>query len=582
MRSLILMTLALFLAMGTADAQGARTACVTCHSDADLFDEEGLRIAQNFAADVHAEVGFSCQDCHGGNPDPSLSDDMDASMDSGFADHPYVGAPEPAEIPAFCGHCHSDPSYMRRFNPAARVDQETEYWTSQHGQALRQGDTNVATCIDCHGVHGIQRIGDPRSRVYPTNVAETCASCHADSKHMEGYALPDGTPLPVDQEARWRRSVHAAAMYEKEDLTAPTCNDCHGNHGAAPPGVESVSFICGQCHGREADLFRSSPKHAGYQEHNELISDSETGRCNECHEPPEPQATLEGVHSFSECATCHGNHGIVRPTVALLGPLPETPCDFCHEAKGPLAEEVPEPKRMEEHYREARGNLMQAAAERGLAGSDRFDWLVDQTLRLPMHTRSAPEGETGAMTLRPEVERLFDKFRIGKTHYTYTDPATGQETKSPLLRCSSCHAAKPELAEEPVGHQTASIYLQKTQELTSLTARAERIILAAKRGGVELQEVLLELDKAVDAQIALEVLVHTFSADPEGAFMKKHREGIEHASSALVAGRDGVRELSQRRRGLYVALVFVILVLIGLGFKIRQMSSGRHVIEEQP
>jgi hypothetical protein len=409
-----------------------------------------------------------------------------------------------------------------------------------------------------------------------------CAECHADPEHMRGYNLPDGSPLPVDQEARWRRSVHAAAMYEKEDLTAPTCNDCHGNHGAVPPGVESISFICGQCHGREADLFRSSTKLEGYEEHNDFISDSETGRCNECHEPPEPQASLEGVHSFSECATCHGNHGVVRPTVALLGPLPDTPCDFCHEATGPVAEEVPEPKKIAEHYLEVRDNLMQAAEEKGLDGSERFDWLVDQTLLLPMHTRPAPEGEAEVRTLRPEVERLFDKFRIGKTHYTYTDPETGREVRSPLLRCNNCHAPDPELAEESIGHQTASLYLQRTQELTSLTARAERIILAARRGGVELQEGLLDLDKAVDAQIALEVLVHTFSADPEGAFMERHREGIEHASSALLAGKNGVRELSQRRRGLFIALGFVVLVLIALGLKIRQMSSGRHVIVEQP
>ena len=96
MKGFILVVMTLLFPLGAAVAQGSATACVTCHSDADLFDEEGLRIAKDFAEDVHAEVGLSCQDCHGGNPDPTLADDMDSSMDPGFAEHPYVGAPEPA------------------------------------------------------------------------------------------------------------------------------------------------------------------------------------------------------------------------------------------------------------------------------------------------------------------------------------------------------------------------------------------------------------------------------------------------------------------------------------------------------
>ena len=75
----------------------------------------------------------------------------------------------------------------------------------------------------------------------------------------------------MDQLARWQQSVHARALVERGDLSAPTCNDCHGNHGAMPPGVESVTFVCGQCHGREASLFRASAKHEGFVAHNEMF-----------------------------------------------------------------------------------------------------------------------------------------------------------------------------------------------------------------------------------------------------------------------------------------------------------------------
>jgi len=310
---------------------------------------------------------------------------------------------------------------MRRYRPDLRVDQEQEYRTSHHGAALDRGSTAAATCVDCHGHHGILAVTDPSSPVYPTHVAETCRTCHGDPEHMAGVTLADGRPLPTDQYARWRESVHAAALHDKGDFSAPTCNDCHGNHGATPPGVDSIGFVCGQCHGREARLFRASGKHSGFEEHNELVEGMGEEGCAACHVEPEAPATLTTVRSFTECATCHGNHAVVRPTVAMLGPLPETPCAFCHE--GVLADEVPEPEQKRKNYEATRDSLLAAAEARGLEGDEAFDWLVDQARALPYHT--VLEGTTGddLPQLRPEFRNLFEKFRIGKTAYTFEDPA---------------------------------------------------------------------------------------------------------------------------------------------------------------
>ena len=78
--------------------------------------------------------------------------------------------------------------------------------------------------------------------------------------------------------------MHAKALLERGDTSAPTCSTCHGSHGAAPPEVESVALVCAQCHVREAELFRKSPK--------KKLFDS---------------------LSMPECVTCHSNHHIVEP-----------------------------------------------------------------------------------------------------------------------------------------------------------------------------------------------------------------------------------------------------------------------------
>jgi len=184
---------------------------------------------------------------------------------------------------------------MRRFNPQMRVDQFAEYQTSVHGMRNARGDESVATCTSCHSVHDIRRVRDPKSPVYPTQIASTCAKCHADPKRMATYKIP------TDQFDKYRKSVHAAALLDLHDLAAPSCNNCHGNHGARPPGVDSVASICSQCHRQEKDLFRKSP-------HAEPFQELGLAGCIVCHENHEIHKTDDRMLSTQGngvCAACH-------------------------------------------------------------------------------------------------------------------------------------------------------------------------------------------------------------------------------------------------------------------------------------
>jgi predicted CXXCH cytochrome family protein len=117
---------------------------------------------------------------------------------------------------------------------------------------------------------------------------------------MEPYGIP------TDQGEEYRRSIHWETMTEGGDTSAPTCNDCHGNHGAAPPGVSWVGNVCGQCHVVMADYFAAS-------RHSETF-------------------TMMGVPG---CALCHRNHEIRPPTDTLLGVGEGAICVSCHSADDP-------------------------------------------------------------------------------------------------------------------------------------------------------------------------------------------------------------------------------------------------------
>lgn len=276
------------LVLGSTASAQKKSSCIECHIK--LEDPRLSAPAKLFDKDIHKSRGLSCNDCHGGDPN---ADTKEAAKDPSKG---YLGKPKTLDIPAYCGKCHSDANLMKRFNPSLRVDQEREYYTSVHGRLLKEkGETRVATCISCHSVHGIRSPTDPLSSVYPSNVATTCAKCHASAEYMKPFGIPS------DQFDKYKTSVHAKALYDKQDLSAPTCNDCHGNHGATPPGIASVANVCGQCHARQAELFQTSP-------HKKAFDEKQLG----------------------ECITCHSNHAIPKPGDAMIGTGAGALCINCH------------------------------------------------------------------------------------------------------------------------------------------------------------------------------------------------------------------------------------------------------------
>jgi len=335
--------------------------CFSCHSG---LDDSPSKLFKN---DIHQRVGLFCSSCHGGD---NSSDDMEISMNKQKG---FIGVPSqnkiseicanchsnvetmkkyssaistgqfdelkksvhgaiavdgkgmivqcttchnahgirkvtdsnspiyPTNIPATCNKCHGDINYMRKYNPGMSVDQLAKYRESVHGKLNLKGNRKVAQCASCHGSHNIFTSKDVRSKVYPVNIPETCSECHSNKEYMKEFNIP------TDQFEKYKKSVHGIALFEKKDISAPVCNSCHGNHAATPPGISSISKICGTCHALNAELFGNSPHKKVFDENN-----------------------------YPECETCHGNHLILVARDQLLGVKDGAVCAKCHtEEKNP-------------------------------------------------------------------------------------------------------------------------------------------------------------------------------------------------------------------------------------------------------
>ncbi len=343
----ILLLSAIFLFPGLLKPQESESGdmCMTCHS---ILDGKLKAPADMFKSDIHYRKGITCASCHGGNPkeeEPenamnksagfigvphgsqvskicakchsnefkTLSESVHGEQSTGkgliidncvtcHGIHNIVPVKSPssrvngANIVKTCSGCHSDANYMKQYNPGLQVDQLEKYKTSVHGKKIFEGDTKVANCASCHGNHDIKPVKDPLSHVYRTNIPETCNKCHGNAEYMKEYKIP------TDQYEKYKTSVHGIAVLEKDDKNAPVCNNCHGDHGAAPPNVESIGKVCGTCHVLNEQMFEQSPHKTAFAQ--------------------------KDLH---ECAACHGNHGIIHPTDDMLGSGDKSFCIKCHQ-----------------------------------------------------------------------------------------------------------------------------------------------------------------------------------------------------------------------------------------------------------
>jgi len=288
------------LLAGAAAAQAPEPSCVAnCHG----------KEATAFRAGVHRKV-LSCTQCHGGNPkalrDKAGSHDPKAG---------FVGKPARAKIPELCGGCHADPLGMHAYG--IETDQLAQYRISAHGRAvLEKGNLEAAVCSDCHGAHGILPAHDPRAPTARANQPKTCGKCHGDKSRMERAGLPS------DSVDRFRAGIHGDALLVQRSRGAPSCTDCHGSHGALPPGVGDAVQICGQCHINTAEHYTKS----AHAKSGEM-------QCVACHDDKKKDPAFRR----SDCTVCHGSHAIRKPGDGMYEGDAVGHCGHCHRQKDEAA-----------------------------------------------------------------------------------------------------------------------------------------------------------------------------------------------------------------------------------------------------
>ncbi len=136
------------------------TTCGQCHRAIESDYREGIHGQLVVRGETDAPV---CTDCHGEHgilsPDDPLSP---------------VSRSKVAEMT--CSPCHESAVLNEKYG--IKTERLTTFIDSYHGLKSKAGDTHVANCASCHGVHRILPASDPTSTVNPANLKTTCGECH--------------------------------------------------------------------------------------------------------------------------------------------------------------------------------------------------------------------------------------------------------------------------------------------------------------------------------------------------------------------------------------------------------------------
>jgi predicted CXXCH cytochrome family protein len=130
--------------------------------------------------------------------------------------------------------------------------------------------------------------------------------------------------------------------------------------------------------------------------------------------------------------------------------------------------------------------------------------------------------------------------------------------------CSQCHQ------EGVGGGPLAATMRSLIDSLHWAYEAADSLLSQAEYSGMEVSEALFELQGAQTALVLARTAVHTFNVL---AVEEEVVDGLEIAAHAYTRGEELLDELQFRRLGLAISSVVILVLIVGLVRKIRQLDQ---------
>ncbi len=146
--------------------------CSNCHNKVTDVYKESIHWKE---LEKGVEIAATCTDCHGAHDILSSRNPKSLTY--------------PDNVSLMCSGCHENQTKMSAWYYGIKTDRFDTYKKSYHYKAYLANGKVLAACPDCHENHGTRSESDPKSTIYPANLASTCGKtdCHLGAEKAYVY-----------------------------------------------------------------------------------------------------------------------------------------------------------------------------------------------------------------------------------------------------------------------------------------------------------------------------------------------------------------------------------------------------------
>jgi formate dehydrogenase gamma subunit len=322
-----------------------------------------------------------------------------------------------------------------------------------------------ASCLDCHGVEGMQ--SDTGQDIYVdaskfskgVHGSFTCDTCHEDIKgypHPKTVKKVNCSACHPDIVQQFNSSIHGKAR-QGGDHQAPVCQSCHGvvhyivpvTDPSSPVSKRNLPDTCASCHSDPAFLARHNIPFAKPVEayrlsvHGRAVQagNENAASCSDCHSshlilpPSDSRSKINHWNVPSTCGACHKQIEqtyleSVHGQAMLHGSSDAPVCTDCHGEHMILAPSQPN------------STVNPARVSTVTCGRCHANERLDERYNLPANRVPTFEDSYHGLAMREGVETVANCASCHGVHNIYptNDPRSTVNPANLAKTCGKCHA----------------------------------------------------------------------------------------------------------------------------------------------
>ncbi len=208
-------------AAARASGQMEAAICTDCHTAHDVRRIHDTNTGE-ILPDTRQWIPQTCRKCHSAIYDKyrnsvhgeALSDESNPDVPTCIDCHGVHIIEDPRTStfrlmsPQICAKCHTDPTIMDKYGISTQV--LNTYVADFHGTTVTifekvapDATTNKPVCYDCHGIHDITKVDDPKKGLeVKENLLARCQTCHPEAntnfpESWMSHYIPSAEKYPI-------------------------------------------------------------------------------------------------------------------------------------------------------------------------------------------------------------------------------------------------------------------------------------------------------------------------------------------------------------------------------------------------